>query len=145
MCGEEKYKWFLSCRLEFECTHNKTEYEALVQSLRKTIELNVRNLKFFDDSEIVIRKIRDTIHCLSPHLKGYQAEVWNLISHFNAFNINSIPRLQKVAAYFLVVSSSRLVPTNNKCSIKLIFRPSIANMLAFYQLDSIILGSYLRE
>ena len=48
-----------------------------------------------------------------------------MISHFNAFNINSSPRLQNVAADFLVVYAARLVPTNNKCSIELIFRPSI--------------------
>ena len=81
-------KHFLSCTLEFECTNNTVEYESLVQGLKKSIELNVKNLKVFGDSEIVVRKVRDTIHCLSPHLKGYQAEVWNLRAHFNAFNIN---------------------------------------------------------
>ena len=70
---------FLSCRLEFECTNNTAEYEALVQGLKRAIELNVKNLKVFGDSEIVVRQIRDIIHCLSPHLKGYHYEVWNLI------------------------------------------------------------------
>ena len=51
-----------------------------------------------------------------------------MIEHFNAFNINSIPRLQNVAADFLATSASRLVPTNNKCSIELIFKPSIDNI-----------------
>ena len=32
---------FLSCRLEFECTNNTSKYEALVQGLRKAIELKV--------------------------------------------------------------------------------------------------------
>ena len=40
--------------------------------------------------------------------------------HFNAFNINAVPRLQNVAADLLATSTSRLVPTNNKCSIELI-------------------------
>ena len=35
----KKNKHFLSCRLEFECTNNTAEYEALVQGLRKVIEL----------------------------------------------------------------------------------------------------------
>ena len=35
----KKKKHFLSCRLEFECTNNTAEYEALVQGLRKAIEL----------------------------------------------------------------------------------------------------------
>ena len=45
--------------------------------------------------------------------------------HFNAFNINAVPRLKNVAADLLATSASRLVPTNNKCSIELIFRPSV--------------------
>ena len=45
--------------------------------------------------------------------------------HFNAFNINEIPRLQNVAADLLATFASTLVPTNNKCSIELIFRPSV--------------------
>ena len=38
----KKNKHFLSCRLEFECTNNTIEYEALVQGLRKGIELKVK-------------------------------------------------------------------------------------------------------
>ena len=51
----EKKKQFLSCRLEFECTNNIVEYEALVHGLRKSIELNIKNLKVFGDYEIVVR------------------------------------------------------------------------------------------
>ena len=58
-------------------------------------------------------------------MKGYQSEFWNLIACFNAFNINSIPRIKNVAANFLVFYASRLVPTNNKCAIELIFRPAV--------------------
>ena len=34
----EENKHFLSCRLEFECTNNTAEYEALIQGLKKEIE-----------------------------------------------------------------------------------------------------------
>ena len=54
-------------------------------------------------------------------------EVWNFIMHFNGFNINAVPRLQNIATNLLATSTSRLVPTNNKYSIELIFRPSIPN------------------
>ena len=52
----QKNKNFLSCRLEFECTNNTAEYEALVQGLRKVIELKVSNLKVFGDSEIIVKQ-----------------------------------------------------------------------------------------
>jgi hypothetical protein len=54
---------FLSCRLEFECTNNTVEYEALVQGLKKAIDLNVKELKVFGDSEIIVIQVRNTIHC----------------------------------------------------------------------------------
>eukprot|EP00253_Pinus_taeda_P011929 PITA_11929 len=45
----------LSCRLEFECTNNTAEYEALVQGLYKAIDLKVQYLKVFSDSEIIVK------------------------------------------------------------------------------------------
>ena len=73
-------KTLIACRLEFECTNNTAEYEALLQGLRKSLDMNIQNLVVFGDSEIVVRQVRDSIHCLSPHLKSYQSEVWNLMS-----------------------------------------------------------------
>ena len=121
----EKNKHFLSCRLEFECTNNTTEYEALVQGLKKAIELKVKNLKVYGDSEIIVKQIRNKIHCISPHLKSYQNEVWDLPINFHTFNIVSIPRLKNATADLLATSVVRLVPSNNRCSIELLFRPSV--------------------
>ena len=114
----KKNKHFLSCRLEFECTNNIAEYEALVQGLRKAIELKVENLKVYGDSEIIVKQIRNHIHCISPHLKAYQNEVWDLLKKIYAFNIVSIPRLKNAAADLLATSAARLVPSNNRCSIE---------------------------
>ena len=81
-----------------------------MQGLRKEIELKVSNLKVFGDSEIIVKQIRNQIHCVSPHLKAYQNEVWDLLKCFDAFNIISIPRIKKAATDLL---AARLVPTNN--------------------------------
>ena len=120
--GSRKNKHFISCRLEFECTNNTAEYEALIQVLKKAIEFKVKNLKVYGDSKIIVKQVRNTIHCLSPHLKGYQKEVWDLLMNFNAFNIVLIPRLKNAATHLLATSAVGLVPTNNLCSIELIFR-----------------------
>jgi len=82
----------LSCRLEFECTNNTAEHEALIQGLYKEIGLNIQYLKVFGDSEIVIKQVRNIILCLSGHLKHYQSLVQDLITHFLAFDISPIPR-----------------------------------------------------
>lgn len=45
----------LSYRLEFEFTNNVVEYETLIQGLKKTISLEVKYLKVFGDSKIIIK------------------------------------------------------------------------------------------
>jgi ribonuclease HI len=75
LINQKGKRHLLSCRLEFECTNNTVEYESLVQGLKKSIDLNVKELKVFRDSKIIIRQVRNTIHYNSPHLKNYQQEV----------------------------------------------------------------------
>jgi len=106
----EGEKTMLACRLEFDCTNNILEYEALVQGLYKAIGLIIKYLQLFGDSEIVIRQVRNTIHCQSGHLKHYQSLVQDLTSHFTAFNISSILRLQNSSANLLDNVASKLIP-----------------------------------
>jgi hypothetical protein len=58
-------KTFIACHPEFECTNNTVEYEALLQGLRKYLDMDVWNLMVFGDSEIVVRQVINSIHCLS--------------------------------------------------------------------------------
>lgn len=119
----------LACRLEFECTNNIVEYEALVQGLYKEIGLDIKYLQVFRDSEIVIKQVRNTNHYLFGHLKHYQSLVQDLTSHFLAFNISPIPRLQNGSVDLLANITSKLIPSKDydldRFSIELIFLPFI--------------------
>jgi ribonuclease HI len=53
-------KTFIACRLEFDCTNNTTEYEALLQGLKKSIDLDVQCLVVFGDSEIVVKQVKNS-------------------------------------------------------------------------------------
>jgi len=86
-----KRKHLVSSRLEFKCTNNIANYEALLLGLHKALNLNVAMLKVVGDSKIVVRQVRNTIHYVSPHLKSYQQEVWPLISNFQALSIIFVP------------------------------------------------------
>ena len=122
-------KTMLSYRLEFECTNNTAEYGALVQGLYKAIGLKIQYLKVFGDSEIIIKKVRNKIHCRSNHLKHYQSLVQELTTHVLAFNISSIPRSQNSAVDLLPNVASKLLPSEyyspDRFSVELLFRPSI--------------------
>jgi ribonuclease HI len=130
-------KTLLTCRLEFECTNNVAEYEALLQGLRKALDMCIQNLIVFGDSEIVVRQVRNSIHCLTPHLKCYQSEVWSLIYQFSAFNINSIPRSSNVEADLLANVASKLLPADglspSTFSVELLFRPSVPNNITSWR------------
>jgi ribonuclease HI len=43
-------KTLIACRLEFQYTNNVGEYEALIQGLKKAIDLKVKLLKVIGDS-----------------------------------------------------------------------------------------------
>jgi ribonuclease HI len=122
-------KTLLACRLEFECTNNIAEYEALLQGLMKSLDMRIQNLMVFGDSEIVVRQVRNSIHCLTPHLKCYQSEVRSLINKFSTFNINSIPRSSNVEVDILANVASKLLPADglspSAFSVEILFRPSI--------------------
>jgi ribonuclease HI len=47
-------KTLISCHLDFECTNNTTEYEAFVQGVKKAIDLKVKYIKVFGESEIIV-------------------------------------------------------------------------------------------
>ena len=55
--------------------------------------------------------------------------MWDLLTKFYSFNIVSIPQLKNEAANLLATLVARLVPSNNRCSIELLFRPSIPDMI----------------
>ena len=53
--------------------------------------------------------------------------------NFHAFNIVFIPRLKNESVDLLATSAARLVPSNNRCSIELLFRPFVLDMITNLQ------------
>jgi hypothetical protein len=91
-------------------------------------------LKVFGDSEIIVRKIRNTIHCNSPHLNNYQQEVHKLIEHFKYFNLTSIPREKNILVDSLATAASRLLPLKDYEAswfiVKLLYKPLVPNNIS---------------
>jgi hypothetical protein len=55
-------KMILAYLLEFYFTNNVAEYKAVVQELRKALELQIKYIEVFGDSRVVIRKVMDSTH-----------------------------------------------------------------------------------
>jgi hypothetical protein len=89
--------------------NNTIKYEALVHGL-KVIDMNIKQLKEFGVSDIIIRQIRNTIHCNSSHLRNYLQEVHRLIDNFLTFNITATSRSQNKLFDSLDIIASRISP-----------------------------------
>ena len=102
-----------------------------MQGLRKALDLLVKCIGVFEDSQIVARQVRNLINCTSNHLKNYQREVWELINKFEDFNIKSIPHSKNYEVDMLANVASNISPSDDfshdKFSIELIYKSSIPN------------------
>ena len=52
-------KTMIMWRLEFECTNNVAEYEALVQGFGKSIDMGAREIECVGDSEIIVKQVQN--------------------------------------------------------------------------------------
>ena len=85
-------KTMIACRLEFKCTKSIAGYEALVQGLKKSIDMGEKVIECMGDFEIIVKQVRNQIHLLSPCLINYQKLVRYLTNSFLAFNNKLVPR-----------------------------------------------------
>lgn len=118
-------KHLISSHLELKCMNNIVEYEELLLGLQKAIDLNIANLQVVGDSKIMVRHVRNIIHCVSPHLKSYQQELWKLISHFQAFNIISVPRMCSIVVDAFENAATRMSPLRDNFFIEILYKPYV--------------------
>ncbi|MBI0385027.1 ribonuclease HI family protein, partial [Streptomyces albiflaviniger] len=57
-----------SCRLEFDCTNNQAEYEALLFGLEFLVFAGVTHVEAFGDSLVVVQQISKQCQCLDGSL-----------------------------------------------------------------------------
>jgi ribonuclease HI len=61
----------LSISLEFSCTNNKVEYEALLCGLGHLWEMGVKCVNMFRDSRLVVQQVKRENQCLDGTLNEY--------------------------------------------------------------------------
>ena len=68
------------------------EYEALVQGLRKAIDMGAKAIECVGDSKIIVKQVWNQIHCLSPCLVNYQKLIRDMTNSFSEFKVKYVPR-----------------------------------------------------
>jgi ribonuclease HI len=63
----------MSIRLEFECTNNQVEYEALLSGLEVLDDMGIDKVKIFGDSKLVVEQINEGSQCFAIQGEGNES------------------------------------------------------------------------
>ena len=79
-------------------TNNMAEYEALLRALEKAQEDGAQDLVVYTDSLLVANQVIGTYKINNDILRQYVVKIKNIISNFDHFAIQYIPREQNKIA-----------------------------------------------
>lgn len=109
--GEEVLAWGASIG---RATNNVAEYRAVIEGLKKALELEVRSVRVLCDSELVVRQIQGGYKVKSPGLKPLHAETAALLSRFDKGEIQYIPRDQNLKADALAIQHAKMAKKQSR-------------------------------
>ena len=95
-----------TARLGFVCTKNMAEYEACVLAVRATIDSNVKLLKVYGDSALVIHQLRGEWEIRDPKLIPYKVYIKELANSFDEISFHHVPRVENQMADVLATLAS---------------------------------------
>jgi ribonuclease HI len=79
-------------RLEYFCTNNQAEYEAILLELHILSSMGVKHEETFGDSLLVVQQIASTFQCFDGSLNTYLDKCIEIIALFNDFIVQHVSR-----------------------------------------------------
>ncbi|KAG8501630.1 hypothetical protein CXB51_004048 [Gossypium anomalum] len=95
-----------TCKLDFDCTNNMTEYEAGIMGIRAAIDRKIKVLEVYGDSALVIYQLKGAWETRDPKLISYRKLVLELIEQFDNINFFYLPRDENQMADALATLAS---------------------------------------
>ncbi|XP_057745163.1 uncharacterized protein LOC130963029 [Arachis stenosperma] len=93
--------------LNYSCSNNEAEYEALIMGLELLLERGVKNVEIFGDSQLVVRQVSFEYRCVSENLRKYFNVATELLSKFDSVIVRHVPRELNQEANELAQIASR--------------------------------------
>jgi len=87
-----------AARLEFQCTNNNVEYEAIILALSKLCALLARRAIIKIDSQVISGHIKKSFKAREPELQKYLHTVRKIEGFFLGITTKPIPRLENSEA-----------------------------------------------
>ena len=80
----------IAFRVEKVCSNNQVEYEALVLRLEILLQMGIKNVTIFGDSQLVINQVKGHYKFGSVLLSPYLVSVQQLLQEFQEYTLHHI-------------------------------------------------------
>ena len=94
-------------KLGFDCMNNMAEYEACTLRIQAAIDFNIKLLKVYGESALVIHQLRKEWETKDHKLIPYQAYIKKLTEFFDDISFHHIPREENQMADALATLASK--------------------------------------
>jgi ribonuclease HI len=92
LIAPSKIKTCYVARLEFQCTNNIAEYEAVLLGLQKLKAMGIRRVVLKSDSQVITDQVDKSSKARDPKLEKYLDTVRKMEASFEGFLVKNIPR-----------------------------------------------------
>jgi ribonuclease HI len=119
-----KIRTCYAARLDFSCTNNIAEYEALLLGLWKIKAMGVRRAVLKTNSQVISGHVDKSCKARDPKLERYLDTVRRLEASFEGFFVKNIPRGENEHADLLAKSAAQGLPLPSEVFFETIRAPS---------------------
>ena len=81
-----------------DCTNNIAEYTGMAEGLAKAVEMQIRTIEVFSDSELMVKQLNGIYKVKSPNLKELYTQCMESLSKFSSWKVSHVYRESNVEA-----------------------------------------------
>lgn len=96
----------MAYKLDFECTNNMAEYEALILGVKVVVALKIKDIEIYGHSQLVVNQVKELFDTKDEKLNPYMIVVVELLDQFDMYTIHNIPRTNNRYADAIAIATS---------------------------------------
>jgi ribonuclease HI len=128
LVAPSKVRTCYAIKLDFSCTNNIAEYEALLLELRKIKAMGIRRAILKTDSQVISGQVDKSCKARDPKLEKYLDTIRRLEASFEGFSIKNNPRGENEQVDLLAKSAAQGLPLPSEVFFETIKAPSVELM-----------------